>query len=130
MFFLIFFMFLLIGGALTLIAMQNSALLVHLSLFSWQTPNLPIGVWLIGAFLLGAIVLYFASVLSAIGDRREIKALRQQVLVLEEQMAILGQIASEGFPTAYTGPPTPVPDVNTSQSGANVPTSPKRKFRP
>lgn len=142
MFFLILVVFLLIGGVLTVIAVQNLTLLVHLSLFSWQTPDLPVGMWLIATFLLGAIVLYLASVFSALGDRRELKALRQRVATLEGQitatdvanLSAVGQMASDRLSTANTGPLIPVSGsgVNTSQNGARIPTSPlapMQKFR-
>jgi uncharacterized integral membrane protein len=131
-FFLIIVVFLLIAGGLTLIAAQNLSLSVHLTLFSWQTPDLPIGVWLIAAFLLGAIVLYLVSVSSAMHDRRALKTLRQQVLTLEGQISSIsainpssaGQMVDDRVSTANTGPMAPVPGVNTLQAGGRVPTSP------
>ena len=132
MFFLIIVVFLLLGGVLALIATQNISLSVHLSLFSLQTPDLPIGVWLIAAFLLGAIALYLVSVFSAMSDRHTLKVLRQQVLTLEEQITTMqstnplsaGQMASDRLSTASTGPLVPMPGANTLQPGGRVPTSP------
>ena len=123
MFFLIIVVFLLLGGVLALIAAQNISLSVHLNLFSLQTPNLPIGVWLIATFLLGAIALYLVSVFSGMSDRRTIKVLRQQVLALEEQITTT-QIVGDRLSTASTGPLVPMPGVNTPQPGGRVPTSP------
>jgi uncharacterized integral membrane protein len=136
MFFLILIVFLLIGGMLTIVAVQNIALSVHLSFFSWQTPNFPVGMWLIAAFLLGAIVLYLASVVSAISDRRELKLLRQQVLLRDQQIAAMRLISGSpgDISTATTrpGPFAPLAGANMSQAEGRIPTSPlspTQKFR-
>ena len=133
MFFPILVVFLLLGGLVTLIAVQNLTQSVQLDLFFWSTPALPVGVWLIAAFLLGAVALYLVSVLSAVGDRREIKALRQQALALEGQMKTISQTSSpsarqtpeDGLSSANTGPMIAMPGVmNTPQPDGRIPSSP------
>jgi hypothetical protein len=59
----------------------------HISLFMWQTPNLPVGLLILLAFLLGALLLYAVSVLSALHDKGEIKKLKKRVAELESQSA-------------------------------------------
>jgi uncharacterized integral membrane protein len=125
--------FLLIGGIATFIAMSNLTPPVHLGVFSWHTPDLPLGLWLIAAFLCGAILLYLVALISTLGDRRRMKALRKQVLALQEQVTTLSQANSpspqstEGdkFSTANTAPISRIPSTtNTPQSNGRKPTSP------
>lgn len=133
MFFLILVVFLLIGGLVVLIAVLNLTP-VQLGLFSlWHSPPLPLGVCLAAAFLFGAILLYLVSVLSAMGDRREIKTLREKVLSLQEQIAGMSatnsssaqQTVDDGLSSADTGPMLPVPGVvNTPQPEGRLSTSP------
>jgi uncharacterized integral membrane protein len=130
--FLILGVFLLLGGLVTLIAAQNLTLLVHLNLFLWHTPDLPIGVWFAGAFVFGAIVLYFTSVVSAVGDRREIKALRQEVRTLKEKNVPVSapsteQAVVERLSSAGTGPLLPMSGAMKAplpMPSSRIPTSP------
>ena len=133
MFFLILVIFVLIGGLVLLVAVLNVTQSVQLDLFLWQTPNLPIGLWLMVAFLLGAIALYLVSVFSAVRDRREIKALQQKVLTLEEKIVTMSQTSSssatpkqeDSLSSANTGPMVAMPDVvNTPQPEGRLPSSP------
>jgi uncharacterized integral membrane protein len=84
MFFLILVVLLLIGGGVTLIAVQNFAQSVHLNIFAWQSPDLPVGLWLMMVFLLGVVLLYAIAFLSSYNDRNIMKKLRQQIQALEE----------------------------------------------
>jgi uncharacterized integral membrane protein len=130
---LILVVILLIGGLVTFIAVQNLTPLVHLNLLFWQTPDLPLGIWLIAAFLCGAIVLYLVTMLSALGDRHKMKVLRKRVLALEEQVTAMTQTSSssaeqtpEGRLSAADTPPMmPMPGVmNTPQPDGRVPSAP------
>jgi uncharacterized integral membrane protein len=88
MFFVILILFLLFGSALTIVTIQNLAgPYLHVAFFIWQTPPLPVGLIVLLAFLLGALLLYLVSVLSAWRDRREIKRLRKRVGELEQHLA-------------------------------------------
>lgn len=78
--------FVLAGGALAVLAYENFATLaieVHLRVFGWRAPALPLGVVLLFACLLGALLLYIVTVLSAWRDRRQLARLRQRVAELE-----------------------------------------------
>ena len=135
---LILIVFLLIGGLVTFIAVLNITSPVHLNLFLWQTPDLPFGAWLIASFLCGAIVLYLVSVLSALGDRRNIKVLQKQVLALQAQITAMSQASSssavqtagEGLSSAGGAPMMPMPDVmNTPPPEGRIPSSPLQQFQ-
>ncbi|HEV2660692.1 MAG TPA: lipopolysaccharide assembly protein LapA domain-containing protein [Ktedonobacteraceae bacterium] len=86
MFYLILFVFVLVGGILTLITLGNLFTMVHLVLFTWQAPALPLGLLLLLFFLLGALLLYLVAFLSARSDKREIGSLRKRVAQLEQQV--------------------------------------------
>ena len=83
MVYLILLIFVLVGGSLTLLMLQNSTP-VQFALFAWQSPAMPLGVLLLAAFLLGALLLYAVAVASAWQDRRELKQLRTKIAELEQ----------------------------------------------
>jgi len=83
MIYLILLVFVLVGGTLTVLALENFPTEVQIILFSWQTPHFPLGLLLVAVFLLGALFLYIVSALSALQDRRELKRLRKRVTELE-----------------------------------------------
>ena len=83
MLYLILFIFVLAGGTLALLAAQNFSTDVQLKLFAWQTAHMPLGLVIAAAFLLGALLFYIVSVLSAVSDRRELKKLRKRIDELE-----------------------------------------------
>lgn len=81
------------GGALAIIAIQNfTTQPAHIALFIWQTPELPIGLIVLLAFLLGALVLYIISALAAWGDKRELRRLQRRVVELEQFAASVGPV--------------------------------------
>ena len=86
--------FLLIGGLVTFIALNNLTPLVHLQVLSWHTSDLPLGLWLVAAFLSGAILLLLVAFLSALGDWHRMKLLRKQVITLQEKVRTLSQTSS------------------------------------
>jgi uncharacterized integral membrane protein len=92
----------LIGGSLTLLMLQNSAP-AHFSLFGWQLPEMPLGVLLLAAFLLGALLLYAVAVASAWQDRREVKQLRTRIAELEQ-----AQMRRPGGPVQAVPPNAPI----------------------
>lgn len=83
MVYIILLIFVLVGGSLTLLMLQNSTP-VHFSLFGWQLPEMPFGLLMLAAFLLGAILLYAVAVASAWQDRREVRQLRARIAELEQ----------------------------------------------
>lgn len=85
MFYLVLVMIVLAGGVITLVAVQNLSNTTQLEVLIWQAPALPAGLLILGAFILGALLLYLSSVGAAISDRKQIRKLRQRVKELEQQ---------------------------------------------
>jgi uncharacterized integral membrane protein len=82
--------FVLAGGMLAVLAYENFATLaieVHLRVFGWHAPALPLGLVVLLACLLGALLLYVVTVLSAWRDRRQLAKLRRRVAELEQCQA-------------------------------------------
>jgi uncharacterized integral membrane protein len=86
MFYLLLLIFVLVGGVVTLVTVENLMTPVHLTLFLWQTPALPLGLVLLAFFLLGALLLYLVSAISAWSDKRELQHLHQRINQLEQQV--------------------------------------------
>jgi uncharacterized integral membrane protein len=110
MFILIVLLFLLICGGMAALTILNFSTQVHIVLLSWQSPDLPIGMWILIAFFLGALLLYLVSVVSAWSDQREIKKLRKHILALQQQLAV-------------ATPPAATSNVTASDQTREVPTS-------
>ena len=87
MIYLVVIVFVLVGSALAVLALENVPTEVQLTLFIWHTPRFPLGVLLVAAFLLGALLLYVVSTVSALQERREVKKLRARVAELEQLSA-------------------------------------------
>ena len=88
MFFLILLLFILLGGIFAVITVENLTTPVHLALFGWQTPEIPIGLLVLGAFLFGALLLFLVSFLSAWHDKRELKEMHARIRELERLQAM------------------------------------------
>lgn len=88
MFYLMLILLILVGSAATVITIQNYATPVHIMMFTWQTPDMPVGILLLCAFLAGALLLYLVAAVGAWRERREVVRLRRRVIDLEQQMAI------------------------------------------
>jgi uncharacterized integral membrane protein len=108
MFFLILLLFLLVGGIFAVITVENLTTPVHLILFGWQTPEIPVGLLVIAAFLLGALLLFLVAFLSAWSDKRELKKLHLRIRDLEQQQQSMQQR------TATMMPPTSPLRTNSS----------------
>ena len=115
MLYVILVLFLLVGGALAFIMIQNLMTSVHVVLFIWQIPSISVGLLIFSAFLLGALLLYFVSVLSAWKERRELGTLRKRVTELETQLSRQTAPVMPGAPGAAVPP---------SSSIASMPTMP------
>lgn len=89
MIYLILIVFLLVGSAVAVLALQNFPTEVSLIFFTWHLPHFPLGALLAAAFGLGALLLYVVSALSALQERREVKKLRVRVAELERIVAKL-----------------------------------------
>ncbi|HEU0001404.1 MAG TPA: lipopolysaccharide assembly protein LapA domain-containing protein [Ktedonobacteraceae bacterium] len=109
---LVIIIFILAGGALAVLAYENFATLtieVHLKLFGWHAPALPLGVLLLLVCLLGALLLYVVTVLSALRDRRQLAKLRRRVTELE-------QVQTGQAPAQYALPLiVPMPGIQAQQ---------------
>ena len=89
------------GGVFAVLVIENFsafAAAARLSFFVWQTPPLPIGLWLLISCLFGASILYLASAISAIQDRRELRTLRQRVAELEQAQVEMTSGSLQTFP--------------------------------
>ncbi|SRR6266567_8554493 len=106
--YLILFIFVLVGGTLALLAAQNFSTEVQLMLFTWQTPRIPFGLVIAAAFLLGALLLYIVSALSAVSDRREVKKLRKRIAELE-RTSLSARLPSDPLQVAPSQVPSVVP---------------------
>ena len=84
MIYLVLIVFILVGSTVAVLTLENIPTEVQLSLFIWHIPHLPLGVLLVVAFLLGALLLYVVSTLSALQERREVRKLRARVAELEQ----------------------------------------------
>jgi uncharacterized integral membrane protein len=98
MIYLVLIVFVLVGSAMAVLALENVPTEVQLTLFIWHIPRFPLGGLLVAAFLLGALLLYVISTLSALQERREVKKLRARVAELEQIAA-----KSPGGPLANRG---------------------------
>ena len=107
--------------AIILFALVSAALLVlvfanlndvPLSLIIWQ-PHLSLGLLLLLAFVLGAVILYIVSVVSAWQDTRELKRLRVRVAQLEQAAADATTSPLPGPATSIVPMPgMPTPDIS------------------
>lgn len=105
--------FILVGGALAVLVYENFATLtieVHLTLFGWHTPALPLGMLLMISCLLGTLLLYIVTVLSALRDHRQLAKLRGRVAELE-------QVQATQAPPHYSLPIiVPMPGIQANQT--------------
>ena len=104
MLYLLLIIFALAGGALAVMTFENFSALsleVHLAFFGWHAPALPLGVFLLLAFVLGALVLYVVTLLSAMRERRELRRLRSRLAELE---ALQQAMQPDAMPLQSTSP--------------------------
>ncbi len=134
MFFVVLALFLLICGGLVVLTVQNLSTPVHLVFYTWHTPAAPVALWIVGAFLLGTLLLYLISVASALGDRRKLRKLRKRVSELEEEKMrslSLGPVRAPTSPPASGDPQIPMGPVRAptsplTPSGPQAPMGPRR----
>lgn len=111
MFYLILVLLLLVGGSLTWITIHNLSSQQALDVFIWQTPMLPVGLLVLLAFLMGALLLYIVSILSALADHFEMRRLRKRVAELERQREANVQEPAPAPPPTTSGPTIPMPGM-------------------
>ncbi len=95
MFYLVLFILALAGSALVVLTIENLTTQVQFAIFAWQSPNLPLGLVVLIAFILGALLLYIVSALSALHDRIEKRRLRKRVSELEQQVTTMVPTAAQ-----------------------------------
>jgi uncharacterized integral membrane protein len=115
MFFVVLALFVVFGGLLTVITVQNLDTSVLLAVFTWQTPTLPLGLVVLFSFVLGALLLYVVSWIAAWRDGRQMKKLRLRVAQLEQ--AAMGGMAAASLPgSGIAAVPMPgIPETDTMQ---------------
>ena len=109
-------LFILAGGVIAALAYENIATLsvdVHLVFFRWHFPALPLGVFLLMSFVLGALLLYVVTLVSALRERRELRRLRKRVTEFEAMQA--------GRPAQVTTPLVTDPRVTLPMPGVPSP---------
>lgn len=111
MIYFILLLVVLVGGALTVVTIQNLDTLVPLSIFTWQTPSLPLGLLIVLAFILGALLLYIISFVSAWRDTRELRKMRQRIAELERSVREMVPAAPPAGITAVPMPGLPNPEA-------------------
>jgi len=115
-FYILLLVIVLLGGMLTVLVIENIssfATVAQLSFFVWQTPPLPIGLWLLISCLFGALLLYIVSVKVALQERRELRLLHQRVAELERSQAQVQARGPRGPMQAFPPPTVPMPGVST-----------------
>ncbi len=137
MFFVVLVLFLLICGGLVVLTVQNLSTPVHLVFYTWHTPTAPVALWIVGAFLLGTLLLYLISVASALDDRRELRKLRKRVSELEEEKMRSLSLGPARVPTFPTSPlasgdpqipagPRRIPTSPLASGDPQIPAGPRR----
>jgi uncharacterized integral membrane protein len=128
-------LFVVLVAVALVIAVQN--VLVHLTIFSWHTPGIPILVLcLLGAFL-GGVVLYIVASISAYRERRELKRLREQVEKLQEEVQkAQTKTPSGALPPTFAPGVVPMPGIaggpagSSGPAGQRPPTNPLQNLSP
>lgn len=122
MFFVILALFVLFGSFLTIITVQNLDTPVLLAMFAWHTPVLPLGLIVVFSFILGALLLYVVSLISAWREGLQIKRLRQRIAELEQAVkpGVVAAPLPNGGMTALPMPgmptiPPAMPETDTMQ---------------
>lgn len=108
--------FLLVTIGVAVLAFVNMPHDATLSFIFGQTQPLPVGLLLLLAFLLGALMLYLIAVSAAVDDRRELKRLRARVVELEQAVP-----ARQPTPPEQSPPVSPPPPPSTTPSAPVVP---------
>ena len=110
----------LVGGTLAVLVIDNFsafATSVQLSFFTWYTPSLPMGLWLLISCLSGALTLYLLSIPLALRERRELYILRKRVAELEQAQ----QSAGSGSMQVYPAPIVPIPGISADLLPPSIP---------
>lgn len=131
-------LFILLLAAAIMIAVQNFAILfsgVHLTLLSLHLPGIPVLLLCLLSALLGGLLLYIVSSISAHRDAREIRKLRArlnelnlQIEELENEKAQATRSPSGSLPLNFPPPVVPLPGF--APNGPPGPTGPLGQRQP
>ncbi|SRR6266516_3662174 len=99
-------LFALVSTVLAVLVFENLLNDVPLSIIVWQ-PHISLGLLLLLAFALGALMLYILSAVSAWQDRLELKRLRLRVAELEQAAANASTAPLPGAAVPMPGMTTP-----------------------
>lgn len=104
-------LFLLVTAGLAVIVFLNTGSSVSLVVFGWHAPSFPVGLLILLAFFLGALLLYLISVTSAWHDVRELKNLRQRIADLEQAAAAASVASAMNAAPNPNAPMIPMPGM-------------------
>ena len=111
MVYVVLFICAIVGSALVALTVENLTTQVQFAVFAWQSPNLPLGLVVLIAFILGAFLLYIVSALSALRDRSEKRRLRKRVNELEQQLATTVHVPPQPIIAQPQVPFVPMPGL-------------------
>ena len=117
---IVLLMLVLVGGTLAVLVVENFstfATVAQLSFFIWQTPPLPLGLWLLISCLLGALIMYLIAATTALRERRELRELRKRLAELERAQLMV----SSGPLQAFSPPIVPMPGLSTGPLPPSLP---------
>lgn len=120
MIYIVLLMLVLLGGTLAVLVVENFsafATAAQLSFFIWQTPPLPLGLWLLSSCLLGALMIYLIAAITALRERRELRELRKRVAELEQAQLMV----SSGPLPAFSPRIVPMPGLSTGPFPPSLP---------
>ena len=110
MLFIAIIVFILVTAGVVVLAFENMSIGVTFTVFTGLTLHLSVGLLLLLAFILGALVFYLITVTAAVQDRQELKQLRMRVADLEQvnKREPSGQLP----PVPPTAPIVPMPGMS------------------
>lgn len=103
MLYIVIILFVVFSGVLAVVAFENFTTQVQITIFAWQSPYFPLGLLLLLAFVLGAVLLYIVAAASAWSDWNQLRNLRRYISELEAKIHQQSPV-----PVAQTTPEVPV----------------------
>ena len=102
MLYIVIILFVVFSGVLAVVAFENFTTQVQITIFAWQSPYFPVGLLLLLAFVLGAVLLYIVAAASAWSDWNQLRNLRRYISELE------AKLRQSSVPVAQATPEVPV----------------------
>ena len=75
---------------------QDNPLEVSVTLLGFSLPQLPLGTWLLAAFLAGSVLSYVVSLPGSLGQRAQARRLQRQLGLAETEMKRLESTGPKG----------------------------------